>query len=74
MGRAIVSGIGFLGAGLIFVRRGSVRGLTTAVSIWVTAATGSAAGPAAAPGRVSTAMYFLVAPVFAMPRAGCRGR
>jgi putative Mg2+ transporter-C (MgtC) family protein len=40
----IVSGIGFLGAGLIFVRRGSVRGLTTAASIWVTAAIGAAAG------------------------------
>jgi putative Mg2+ transporter-C (MgtC) family protein len=40
----IVSGIGFLGAGLIFVRRDSVRGLTTAASIWVTAAVGSAAG------------------------------
>src|ERR1700748_3137552 len=40
----IVSGIGFLGAGLIFVRRDSVRGLTTAAAIWVTAAVGSAAG------------------------------
>ena len=40
----IVSGIGFLGAGLIFVRRDSVRGLTTAASIWVTAAVGAAAG------------------------------
>src|ERR1700728_2461799 len=40
----IVTGIGFIGAGLIFVRRDSVRGLTTAASIWVTAAIGSAAG------------------------------
>ena len=40
----IVSGIGFLGAGLIFVRRDSVRGLTTAASIWVTAAIGAACG------------------------------
>ena len=40
----VVSGIGFIGAGLIFVRRDSVRGLTTAASIWVTAAVGSAAG------------------------------
>lgn len=40
----IVSGIGFIGAGLIFVRRDSVRGLTTAASVWVTAAVGSAAG------------------------------
>src|SRR6202451_1751525 len=40
----VVTGVGFLGAGLIFVRRDSVRGLTTAASIWVTAAIGSACG------------------------------
>jgi putative Mg2+ transporter-C (MgtC) family protein len=40
----IVSGIGFIGAGLIFVRRDSVRGLTTAASVWITAAIGAAAG------------------------------
>src|SRR5690242_5726241 len=40
----IVSGIGFLGAGLIIVRREEVRGLTTAASIWVVAAVGAAAG------------------------------
>ena len=40
----IVTGIGFLGAGLIFVRRDSVHGLTTAASVWVTAAVGAAAG------------------------------
>jgi len=39
----IVSGIGFIGAGLIFVRRDAVRGLTTAASIWLTAAVGAAA-------------------------------
>lgn len=39
----IVSGVGFLGAGLIFVKRDSVRGLTTAAGIWVTAAIGAAA-------------------------------
>jgi putative Mg2+ transporter-C (MgtC) family protein len=44
MAAQIVTGIGFLGAGLIFVRRDAVRGLTTAASIWVTAAVGSAAG------------------------------
>jgi putative Mg2+ transporter-C (MgtC) family protein len=44
MAAQIVSGIGFLGAGLIFVRRDAVRGLTTAASVWVTAAVGSAAG------------------------------
>ena len=40
----IVSGIGFLGAGLIIMRGGAVRGLTTAASIWESAAIGLAAG------------------------------
>lgn len=40
----IVSGIGFLGAGLIIFQREEVRGLTTAASIWVVAAIGAAAG------------------------------
>jgi putative Mg2+ transporter-C (MgtC) family protein len=39
----IVSGIGFLGAGLIISRRGAIRGLTTAASIWETAGVGMAA-------------------------------
>ena len=40
----IVSGIGFIGGGIIFVRRDTVRGLTTAAGVWVTAAVGMAAG------------------------------
>jgi putative Mg2+ transporter-C (MgtC) family protein len=40
----VVSGIGFIGGGLIFVRRTDVRGLTTAAGVWVTAAVGMAAG------------------------------
>ncbi len=40
----IVSGIGFLGAGLIIMRRGAVHGLTTAAAIWECAAIGMAAG------------------------------
>ncbi|KLO30869.1 Mg2+ transporter-C (MgtC) family protein [Mycolicibacter heraklionensis] len=39
----IVSGIGFLGAGLIITRRGAVIGLTTAAAIWESAAVGMAA-------------------------------
>jgi putative Mg2+ transporter-C (MgtC) family protein len=34
----IVSGIGFIGGGVIFMRRDVVRGLTTAASVWLTAA------------------------------------
>jgi putative Mg2+ transporter-C (MgtC) family protein len=40
----IVSGIGFLGAGTILHHRGSIRGLTTAASLWSAAAVGMAAG------------------------------
>ena len=40
----IVTGIGFLGAGAIIRANGDVTGLTTAASIWVTAAVGMALG------------------------------
>src|ERR1700753_3028424 len=40
----IVSGRGFSGGGLIFVRRDAVRGLTTAAIVWMTAAIGMACG------------------------------
>ena len=40
----IVSGIGFLGAGIIMYNRGALRGLTTAAGIWTTAGVGMAAG------------------------------
>jgi putative Mg2+ transporter-C (MgtC) family protein len=42
----IVTGIGFLGAGTIFLRKDLVRGLTTAATIWAVAAIGMAAGTA----------------------------
>lgn len=57
----IVSGIGFIGAGLIFVRRDSVRGLTTAAGVWLTAAIGAAAGASLViPAIAVTLAYFLV--------------
>jgi putative Mg2+ transporter-C (MgtC) family protein len=40
----IVTGVGFLGAGAIIRRGGDVRGLTTAASLWATAAIGMAVG------------------------------
>ena len=43
--QAVAMGIGFLGGGIIFVNRNDrVEGLTTAASIWATAAMGVAAG------------------------------
>ncbi len=40
----VVTGIGFVGAGVIFVKRDSVKNLTTAASIWTTAAIGMTVG------------------------------
>ncbi|HTK61024.1 MAG TPA: MgtC/SapB family protein [Pseudonocardia sp.] len=56
----IVSGVGFLGAGLIITRRGAIRGLTTAAAIWETAAIGMAAGAGLAVlALVVTGLHFL---------------
>jgi putative Mg2+ transporter-C (MgtC) family protein len=44
MAQGIMTGIGFLGAGVIFKEGLTVRGLTTAASIWVTAAIGILVG------------------------------
>ncbi|MGW8247217.1 MAG: MgtC/SapB family protein [Acidiferrobacterales bacterium] len=67
MAQGIMTGIGFLGAGVIMKEKLSIRGLTTAASIWITAAIGillgigfySAAGIAAllTVGTLSTFRY-----------------
>jgi putative Mg2+ transporter-C (MgtC) family protein len=61
----IVSGIGFIGAGLIFVRQDIVKGLTTAATVWVVTAIGMACG-AGLPllALAVTLAYFVVALVF----------
>lgn len=74
----VVSGVGFLGAGLILTRRGAVRGLTTAAAVWETAAIGMAAGAGLwLLALVVTALHFVVvfgytAVVRAMTGAGER--
>ncbi|HSL11748.1 MAG TPA: MgtC/SapB family protein [Actinomycetota bacterium] len=63
----VASGIGFIGAGVIFLRRDVVRGLTTAATIWVVAAIGLAAGAggdAAVLAVAATLMHLIVAFVF----------
>ena len=40
MAAAIVQGVGFIGAGLIFMRSDSVHGITTAAGLWVSASVG----------------------------------
>ncbi|HKB20554.1 MAG TPA: MgtC/SapB family protein [Gaiellaceae bacterium] len=56
----IVTGIGFLGAGAIIRQGLSVRGLTTAASLWVVAAIGIAAGAGYYAGAVLTTVLVLV--------------
>jgi putative Mg2+ transporter-C (MgtC) family protein len=56
----IVSGIGFIGGGLIFVRRDAVRGLTTAAGVWTTAAIGMAAGGDLPLLAIATTILYLV--------------
>jgi putative Mg2+ transporter-C (MgtC) family protein len=57
----IVSGLGFIGGGLIFVRRDAVRGLTTAAIVWVDAAIGMACGAGLALlALFATAVHFVV--------------
>lgn len=57
----IVAGIGFLGAGAIIRQGISVRGLTTAAALWISAAVGMAAGAGYYLGAVATTLLALVA-------------
>lgn len=70
----IVSGVGFLGAGLIFVRQNAVSGLTTAASIWATAAVGMACG-AGSPtlAVVATVVQLVAVTLLGRRRGGRRG-
>ncbi len=61
----IVSGIGFIGGGVIFMRRDVVRGLTTAASVWLTAALGMACGAGLPVLAVATTIgHFIIMLVF----------
>jgi putative Mg2+ transporter-C (MgtC) family protein len=57
----VVTGIGFLGAGAIIRHGLTVRGLTTAAAMWVTAAIGTAVGLGYYAGAVITAIMSIVA-------------
>jgi putative Mg2+ transporter-C (MgtC) family protein len=65
MAQGIMTGIGFLGAGVIFREGLSVRGLTTAASIWITAAIGILIGVGFyAPAALATALTLGVLSAF----------
>src|SRR5271165_1125250 len=56
----VVSGIGFLGAGVILKDGGSIRGLNTAATLWCSAAVGTFAG-AGLPLEAATVTVFVLA-------------
>jgi putative Mg2+ transporter-C (MgtC) family protein len=65
MAAAVVSGIGFLGAGAILHRHRSVEGLTTAATMWIVAGIGLASGAGQyiiAPGAALLTLIILVLP------------
>jgi putative Mg2+ transporter-C (MgtC) family protein len=65
MGQGIVTGIGFLGAGVIFKEGLTVRGLTTAASIWITSAIGLLMGIALyVPAAAATVIALFVLTLF----------
>jgi putative Mg2+ transporter-C (MgtC) family protein len=65
MAQGIMTGIGFLGAGVIFKEGMTVRGLTTAASIWSTAAIGVLMGTGLyKAGAIATVIIFGILSVF----------
>ena len=65
MAQGIMTGIGFLGAGVIFKEGLTIRGLTTAASIWITAALGILVGVGLyLPAAVGTGATILVLSAF----------
>lgn len=70
----IVSGIGFLGAGMILIRGKSITGLTTAAGLWMVAGIGMALGAGMyAVGAASTLMVLLVQIVLRTHNGWVRG-
>ena len=63
----VASGMGFIGAGTIILRREIVKALTTAVSIWAVAAVGLAVGGGMFVASVAAAVLSLVILVLAKP-------
>ncbi|MBQ6907821.1 MAG: MgtC/SapB family protein [Clostridia bacterium] len=75
----VVSGVGFLGAGMIFVHKNTIKGLTTAAGIWATSGIGMAIGSGMYFVGVFSTILILVIQItlhmntnfFAMPKNKC---
>jgi len=55
----VVSGIGFLGAGVMFAQGGRVTGVNTAASIWILASVGALVGTGFYPAAIATTFLLL---------------
>ena len=60
----VVSGVGFLGAGMIYFNRHLVKGLTTAAGVWATAGVGLAMGAGMYAVAVSATLFIVLAQIF----------
>ena len=73
----VVTGVSFLGAGVIFVRGATIKGLTTAAGIWAVAAVGLAVGSGLYTLGVFTAVLMIVIQIllhkFVLSHAGAIG-
>ncbi len=59
----VVSGIGFLGAGMIFVQKNTIKGLTTAAGIWATSGIGMTVGAGMYVVGIGTTFILLIAQI-----------
>ena len=70
----VVSGVGFLGAGVIMKDNGSIRGLNTAATLWGTAAVGASAGADMILESVLIALFVLAGNTLLRPVANAVNR
>jgi len=66
----IASGIGFLGAGMIFIHKNNITGLTTAAGIWATSGVGMAIGAGMYSIGIASTLIIIVAQVVLHLRSG----
>ena len=66
----IASGIGFLGAGMIFIHKNNITGLTTAAGIWATSGVGMAIGAGMYSVGIASTVIIIVAQVILHLRGG----
>ena len=66
----IASGIGFLGAGMIFVHKNNITGLTTAAGIWATSGVGMAVGAGLYSVGITSTLIIVIAQVLLHLKGG----